>query len=125
MRKLVAGLVLAGTTVAAGLTGAGPAHAEDGLDYAEYVHFERAVAHDVDEFWARAEGEDYQSPRFVLAARGRFVPSACGADAGDPEGGRAAVSFHAESSRASSAVLPFSNSVAMEATAIAVWQPKD
>lgn len=92
MRKLLAGLVLAGTTATTWLTGGTSAGAEDGLDYAEYVHFERAVAHDVDEFWAREEGEDYQSPRFVLAGRGRYAASACGADAGDPDGTRTGVS---------------------------------
>jgi predicted metalloprotease len=85
MRKLVAGLVLAGTTVVAGLTGVAPAHAEDGLDYAGYVRFERAVASDVDAYWARRVGEDYQSPRLVLAAKGHYAESACGAPAGDPD----------------------------------------
>ncbi|HVE24868.1 MAG TPA: neutral zinc metallopeptidase, partial [Sporichthya sp.] len=85
----VALTVLAGTTVA----GAAPARAEDGLDYAGYVTFERAVAADVDAYWARvvrAGGGNYDSARLVLAGRGQYATSACGAAAGDPDHSRRA-----------------------------------
>jgi predicted metalloprotease len=80
-------MIVAVLVLAAASWGAVPAHAEDGLDYGGYVTFERTVAHDVDAYWARvveARDRDYPSPGLVLAGRGRFTASGCGAQVGDP-----------------------------------------
>jgi predicted metalloprotease len=85
--KLVAGLVVATTTAGTAMVGIVPAQAEDGLDYGGYVKFEREVARDVDAYWSRvveARDLDYPSPGLVLAGRGRFTASGCGAKVGDP-----------------------------------------
>jgi predicted metalloprotease len=85
--RIAAGLVLAAAAVVSGPL---PAQAEDGLDYNGYVTFEQGVATDVDAYWARlaeARHVAYDSPGLVLADRGTYPASACGAAVGDPAPG--------------------------------------
>lgn len=81
-----------GAMVAAALMGApvSTAQAEDGLDFAHFVAFERSVADDVDGFWAawsQDHAAPYRAPRLVLAPAGQSRDSGCGVAAGDPADG--------------------------------------
>ena len=80
---------LVGAMVVAALLGTPmrAARAEDGLDYAHFVAFEQAVAHDVDAFWtswSREHSAAYRSADLVLVPKAETHRSACGASAADP-----------------------------------------
>jgi predicted metalloprotease len=64
-----------------------PAAAEDGLGYDDFVTFERAVATDVNRYWARVfevSDVEYRDPRWSFAERGGSAESGCGVAAADP-----------------------------------------
>jgi predicted metalloprotease len=78
-----------GVLVAAALAGGPvpPARAADGLDYAQFVTFEKFVADDVDAFWAgwsREHSATYRPAASVLVPRAETHRSACGVSAADP-----------------------------------------
>lgn len=80
---------LAALLVAASLSvlQAVPAGAEDGAPYPEFVEFERAVAADVEEFWAKVFDQndtEYVRADLVRTGAGKFSESRCG-DSADPD----------------------------------------
>lgn len=81
-----------GAALAAVLTGTpmSAAQAEDGLDYAHFVAFERSVSGDVDGFWAKWSQDHsapYRSARLVFAPPGQSRDSGCGVAVADPADG--------------------------------------